>query len=122
MREEGVSQGFPKIVSDIDATEVVLMLAPETNGHVAVKAGKRWANKPVAITPIWPCTAKTKRFVIVTSRLSRARSFPRPPGRAWKARRCYNAGYTNVHELIPWRTLTGRQQFYHGSPMDDCFR
>jgi nitrate reductase alpha subunit len=25
---------------------------------------------------------------------------------------CYNAGYTNVHELIPWRTLTGRQQTY----------
>jgi len=24
----------------------------------------------------------------------------------------YSAGYTNVHELIPWRTLTGRQQFY----------
>ena len=25
---------------------------------------------------------------------------------------CYNAGYTNVHELIPWRTLSGRQQLY----------
>jgi len=25
---------------------------------------------------------------------------------------CYNACYTNVHELIPWRTLTGRQQLY----------
>ena len=25
---------------------------------------------------------------------------------------CYNAGYTNVHELIPWRTITGRQQLY----------
>jgi nitrate reductase alpha subunit len=24
----------------------------------------------------------------------------------------YTASYTNVHELIPWRTLTGRQQFY----------
>ena len=24
----------------------------------------------------------------------------------------YNAGYTNVHEYIPWRTITGRQQFY----------
>ena len=24
----------------------------------------------------------------------------------------YNAGYTNVHELIPWRTLSGRQQLY----------
>ena len=28
----------------------------------------------------------------------------------------YNAGYTNVHELIPWRTLTGRQQFYLDHP------
>ncbi|MDO9090167.1 MAG: nitrate reductase subunit alpha, partial [Burkholderiaceae bacterium] len=35
---EGVSQGMPKIETDIDAAEVVLMLAPETNGHVAVKA------------------------------------------------------------------------------------
>src|SRR3546814_16565789 len=25
---------------------------------------------------------------------------------------CYNAGYTNVHEMIPWRTLTGRQSLY----------
>jgi len=24
----------------------------------------------------------------------------------------YNAGWTNINELIPWRTLTGRQQFY----------
>src|SRR3546814_15095195 len=27
----------------------------------------------------------------------------------------YNAGWTNVHELIPWRTLTGRQHFYQRS-------
>jgi hypothetical protein len=35
---EGVTQGMPKIVTDIDACEVILQLAPETNGHVAVKA------------------------------------------------------------------------------------
>ena len=35
---EGVSKGLPRIESDIDATEIILMLAPETNGHVAVKA------------------------------------------------------------------------------------
>ena len=29
---------MPKIETDIDACEVVLQLAPETNGHVAVKA------------------------------------------------------------------------------------
>ena len=38
--DEGVTKGMPKIDTDIDACEVVLQLAPETNGHVAVKA---WA-------------------------------------------------------------------------------
>jgi nitrate reductase alpha subunit len=38
--EEGVSKGRPRIDSDIDAAEMIMMLAPETNGHVAVKA---WA-------------------------------------------------------------------------------
>ncbi|HET8707336.1 MAG TPA: nitrate reductase subunit alpha, partial [Pseudomonadales bacterium] len=36
--EEGVSKGLPRIESDIDAAEVILSLAPETNGQVAVKA------------------------------------------------------------------------------------
>ena len=40
---EGVTQGMPKIVTDIDACEVILQLAPETNGHVAVKA---WEAQP----------------------------------------------------------------------------
>ena len=35
---EGATRGMPRIETDIDACEVVLMLAPETNGHVAVKA------------------------------------------------------------------------------------
>src|SRR3546814_19570697 len=33
----------------------------------------------------------------------------------------YNAGYTNVHELIPWRTLTGRQQLYQDHPWMRAF-
>ena len=32
------TKGMPKIETDIDACEVILMLAPETNGEVAVKA------------------------------------------------------------------------------------
>ena len=38
--EEGATKGLARIDTDIDATEVILMLAPETNGEVAVKA---WA-------------------------------------------------------------------------------
>ncbi|MGQ7344855.1 hypothetical protein ACTGYA_10100, partial [Streptococcus suis] len=34
----GANKGLARIVSDIDATEVILMLAPETNGEVAVKS------------------------------------------------------------------------------------
>src|SRR3974390_3147275 len=39
--EEGATKGLARINSDIDATEVILSLAPETNGEVAVKA---WAS------------------------------------------------------------------------------
>ena len=35
---EGPQKGRPKIDTAIDAAEVILSLAPETNGHVAVKA------------------------------------------------------------------------------------
>ena len=36
--DEGVSQGLAKLDTAIDAAEMILMLAPETNGEVAVKA------------------------------------------------------------------------------------
>src|SRR3546814_4250062 len=38
VREEGTTQGLPRIDTDIDAAETILTLAPETNGEVAVKA------------------------------------------------------------------------------------
>src|SRR5690606_21296466 len=36
--EPGPTQGRPRLETDIDACEMVLQFAPETNGHVAVKA------------------------------------------------------------------------------------
>jgi len=38
VRDAGATEGMPKINTDIDACEVILQMAPETNGHVAVKA------------------------------------------------------------------------------------
>ncbi|MDT1115672.1 hypothetical protein RNI00_30005, partial [Pseudomonas aeruginosa] len=37
---EGAGKGQPRLDTAIDAAEMILTLAPETNGHVAVKA---WA-------------------------------------------------------------------------------
>jgi nitrate reductase alpha subunit len=112
-----VSKGRPRIDSDIDAAEMIMMLAPETNGHVAVKA---WA----ALSKITgrdhthlaiPKEHEKIRFRDIQAQPRKIISSPTWSGLE-DEKVSYNAGYTNVHELIPWRTLTGRQQFYQDHP------
>ncbi len=103
----------PKMETSIDAAEVVLSLAPETNGHVAVKAwqalskitGREHAHLAL------PKQEEKIRFRDIQAQPRKIISSPTWSG-IESEEVCYNAGYTNVHELIPWRTLTGRQQFY----------
>jgi len=111
--EDGPAKGCAKIVTDIDASEVVLMLAPETNGEVAVKA---WAalsaNTGRDHTHLaLPKEDEKIRFRDIAAQPRKIISSPTWSGLE-SEKVCYNAGYTNVHELIPWRTLTGRQQLY----------
>src|SRR5690606_664888 len=111
--EEGITKGLPRIESDIDAAEVILMLAPETNGEVAVKAwealskitGREHAHLAL------PKEEEKIRFRDLQAQPRKIISSPTWSGLE-SEHVCYNAGYTNVHEYIPWRTLTGRQQFY----------
>lgn len=111
--EEGVNEGMANIVTDVDAAEVILSLAPETNGNVAVKA---WEALGAQTGRDHTHLAKPKhdekiRFHDIKQQPRKIISSP-----TWSGLEdehvSYNAGYTNVHELIPWRTLTGRQQFY----------
>ena len=111
--EDGPTKGMAKIETAIDAAEVLLMLAPETNGEVAVKAweslstftGREHAHLAL------PKEDEKIRFRDIQAQPRKIISSP-----IWSGLEsehvCYNAGYTNVHELIPWRTLTGRQQLY----------
>ena len=113
VEEEGVAKGRPRIETDIDASEVVLSLAPETNGQVAVKAwqalGKVTGREHTHLA--LPKQDERIRFRDLQAQPRKIISSP-----TWSGLEdehvSYNAGYTNVHELIPWRTLTGRQQFY----------
>ncbi|WP_374564759.1 nitrate reductase subunit alpha [Ideonella sp.] len=110
---EGPTKGMPKIETDIDATEVILMLAPETNGHVAVKAWdalSKFTGREHAHLALHREDEKI-RFRDVQAQPRKIISSPTWSGLE-SEKVSYNAGYTNVHELIPWRTLTGRQQFY----------
>ncbi|GAB1575645.1 nitrate reductase subunit alpha [Bordetella petrii] len=111
--EEGVSQGLPRLDTDIDAAETILALAPETNGEVAVKAWQALSaftgrdHTHLAI----PREHEKIRYRDLQAQPRKIISSP-----TWSGLESdhvsYNAGYTNVHELIPWRTLTGRQQLY----------
>ena len=110
---DGVNKGMARIESAIDACEVVLMLAPETNGEVAVKA---WAALEKATGREHAHLAEVKcdekiRFRDIAAQPRKIISSPTWSG-IESEEVCYNAGYTNVHELIPWRTLSGRQQLY----------
>src|SRR5512139_1316194 len=105
--------GRPRIVSDVDACEVILQLAPETNGHVAVKAWEalsKITGREHAHLALHREDEKI-RFRDVQAQPRKIISSPTWSGLE-SEKVSYNAGYTNVHELIPWRTLTGRQQFY----------
>jgi len=111
--EEGLTKGMARIDSAIDAAEVILMLAPETNGEVAVKAWNalsRMTGREHAHLAL-PKEDEKIRFHDVVAQPRKIISSPTWSG-IESEKVCYNAGYTNVHELIPWRTLTGRQQLY----------
>ncbi|MBC7377248.1 MAG: nitrate reductase subunit alpha, partial [Burkholderiaceae bacterium] len=114
---EGVTRGMPKIETDIDAAEVVLMLAPETNGHVAVKAWEA-LGKQTGLDHTHLAIHREDEKIRFRDIQAQPRKIISSP--TWSGIESetvsYNAGYTNVHEMIPWRTLTGRQQFYMDHP------
>jgi len=111
--DEGLTQGMARIDTAIDAAEVVLMLAPETNGSVAVKAWESLSqvtgrdHRHLAA----PKEDEKIRFRDIAAQPRKIITSPTWSG-VENEEVSYNAGYTNVHELIPWRTVSGRQQLY----------
>ncbi|MBZ9558800.1 MULTISPECIES: nitrate reductase subunit alpha [unclassified Modicisalibacter] len=119
---DGAAKGRPCIESAIDAAETILSLAPETNGQVAVRA---WESLSKVTGRDHTHLARPKeeekiRFRDVVAQPRKIISSP-----TWSGLEdehvSYNAGYTNVHELIPWRTVSGRQQLYQDHPWMRAF-
>jgi nitrate reductase alpha subunit len=120
-KTSGDQPGRPRIDTAIDAAEVILSLAPETNGQVAVKAWDA-LSEFTGIDHSHLALSKDERSASATSRRSRARSSPARPGRAWKTNTSATTPATpTCTKLIPWRTLTGRQQFYQDHPWMQAF-
>ena len=115
--KDGPTAGYPRIITDIDAAETVLALAPETNGHVAVKAWEA-LGEVTGKDHVHLASSVEHRKITFRDIAAQPRKIISSP--TWSGIESedvsYNAGYTNVHELIPWRTLTGRQQLYQDHP------
>jgi len=120
--EEGPTKGLARIDSDIDACEVIMSLAPETNGHVAVKAWES-LSKTTGREHAHLARSREDDHVLYRDIQAQPRKIISSP--IWSGleseKVSYSAGYTNVHELIPWRTLSGRQQLFQDHPWMRAF-
>jgi nitrate reductase alpha subunit len=104
---------FPSLDDAVEAANVILALAPETNGeaaHRAFKAQEEKVGLPLADLAA-PYRGVTMTFAGLVSQPRRLLTSPVWSG-VMNNGRPYSPFTYNVERLVPWRTLTGRQHFY----------
>ena len=113
VREEGISKGMPSLEEDIYVCDTILQMAPETNGEVAHKSWHAQSKKTgIDHSHLYAGRHEEKiRFRDIQAQPRKIITAPTWSG-IESEEVSYNAGYTNIHEHIPFRTLTGRAQFY----------
>jgi nitrate reductase alpha subunit len=101
------------ISTDIQAAGAILRLAPEGNGQAAVKAFRDLEEKTGR--PLVHLVEGYEKYSVsfdeITRQPKRIINSPCWSGKVDKGR-TYAPFTLNVEDLVPWRTLTGRQQFY----------
>jgi nitrate reductase alpha subunit len=109
----GVSQGMPSLEEDIFVCDSVLRMAPETCGEVAHKS---WSalSKKTGIDHHHLYSARHEDKITFRDIQVQPRKIITAP--TWSGIESetvsYTSCYTNIHEHIPFRTLTGRAHFY----------
>ena len=113
IKDEGVSKGMPSLAEDIHVCDAVMRMAPETNGEVAHKS---WSaqSKKTGVDHSHLYKGRQDEKITYRDIVSQPRKIITAP--TWSGIESeevsYNACYTNLHEHIPLRTLTGHAQFY----------
>jgi nitrate reductase alpha subunit len=115
--EPGVSQGQPVMLTAKQAAETILMLAPETNGETAVKAWVGLEKRTGLSLQHLSLRRQGERirFDDLTAQPRKIITSPVWSGIESEERR-YSPFVINIEEKIPFRTLTGRAQFYLDHP------
>jgi len=106
-------QKYPSLKRAEDAADLILLLAPETNGELAYRA-YQFVEKKVGL-PLADLAEKNRNartsYKDLQAQPRRLLNSPIWSGLTSDGR-AYSAFTYNYERLVPWRTLTGRQQFY----------
>lgn len=111
--EPGISEGCPKLVTDIHFSEAILTLSSTSNGKMAVKAWEALEKKTALKLKDMAEDRIDERFTFsdITAKPKTVITSPAFSGTEQHGRR-YSPFTTNIERLIPFRTLTGRQHFF----------
>lgn len=109
----GVSHGMPRLESGRDVACAILCLAPETNGRTAVKSWQSVEETSgLALSHLSKSRADERiTFDDITAQPREIITSPTWSGMETRDRR-YSPFVINIEQKLPFRTLTGRAQFY----------
>jgi nitrate reductase alpha subunit len=113
----GPATGRARLDTGARAAQAILTLSPETHGGVAMKAWRSLERSTGRLHShlAQPRAAEHFHFEDLSAQPHKVITTP-----IWSGLQSeevtYNASYNNVHELIPWHTLSGRQHFYLDHP------
>jgi nitrate reductase alpha subunit len=110
---EWQGETFPSLENVVDAANVILHFAPETNGEAAwrtFQALERRVGLPLTDLAA-DSRAIRNTFADLVAQPRRVLTSPFWSG-ITNSGRAYTAFCQNVERFVPWRTLTGRQHFY----------
>ncbi len=104
---------YPSVEDALDAANLVLHLAPETNGEQSYRAfQEEEKHTGVPLADLAESSRSVRMtFGDITRQPRRILTSPCWSGNVNDGR-AYAAWCLNVERLVPWRTLTGRQHFY----------
>jgi nitrate reductase alpha subunit len=113
----GISRGMPRLESGLDVARAILALAPETNGRTAVKSWRSVEEvSGLALSHLSKGREEERiTFEAITAQPRTIISSPTWSGTESEGRR-YSPFVINIEHKLPFRTLTGRAQFYQDHP------
>lgn len=107
---------YPSVENAVDSANLILHLAPETNGEVAYRAFEAEEHKTgVRLTDLADQRGSRVSFNDLKSQPRRLLNSPCWTGLMTDGRP-YSAYCLNVERNVPWRTLSGRQHLYLDHP------